>query len=122
MKHIYAPLLLLVLLILTNCSSPKTNESADSKHREVKEDPLTLFVFDVGEIFVKDLALFNPGVDEGKQTTFTNTAYLIKHPKGMLIWDTGLPDAQGRTKFQLGQTTNPGLNGSYGAIFERQKC
>ncbi len=93
MKHVYTPFLLSVLLILTNCISPKTNESAISEEIEIKEVPLTIYVFEVGEILIKDLAMFNPGVDEGKQATFTNTAYLIKHPKGMLIWDTGLPDA-----------------------------
>jgi len=92
MKHVYTPFLLSVLLILINCISSKTNESAISEEIEIKEIPLTIYVFEVGEILIKDLALFNPVVDEGKQATFTNTVYLIKHPKGMLIWDTGLPD------------------------------
>jgi len=93
MKQTYTPLLLLILFGLTNCSGPKTNEGTVSEQTEINEAPLTMFVLEVGEILVKDLALFNPGVDEGKQKTFTNTAYLIKHPKGTLIWDTGLPDA-----------------------------
>ncbi len=37
MKHVYTPFLLSVLLILTNCISPKTNESAISEEIEIKE-------------------------------------------------------------------------------------
>lgn len=93
MKQINNPLLFLLLLPLIGCGGPKPGENVVSVETEIAKDPITMYVFEVGEILVKDLALFNPGVDEGKQTTFTNTAYLIKHPKGMLIWDTGLPDA-----------------------------
>lgn len=58
-----------------------------------EEQKLIMYAFEVGDILVKDISLFNPGVDEGQTKQFTNTAYLIRHPKGDLIWDTGLPDA-----------------------------
>ncbi len=92
MKLTFSSILLFGILMLVNCT-PNTNQGDDSGQTEIKEIPLTMYVFNGGEILVKDMSLFNPGVDEGKQITFTNTAYLIKHPKGTLIWDTGLPDA-----------------------------
>lgn len=51
-----------------------------------------LYVFDCGEIIVKDISLFSPGVDVGVTKKLTNSCYLIVHPKGNLLWDTGLSD------------------------------
>lgn len=51
-----------------------------------------LYVFDCGTINVSDISMFSPGVDVGKKKTLTNSCYLVAHPKGTLIWDTGLGD------------------------------
>jgi N-acyl homoserine lactone hydrolase len=51
-----------------------------------------LYVFDCGTIDVADISLFSPGVDVGKKKTLTDSCYLIVHPKGTLMWDTGLSD------------------------------
>jgi N-acyl homoserine lactone hydrolase len=52
----------------------------------------TLYVFDCGSVDVADISLFSPGVDVGKKKTLTNSCYLIVHPKGSLMWDTGFGD------------------------------
>ena len=57
--------------------------------------PLTLQVFECGEIEVRDISLFSPGVDVGVQKNLVDSCYLIQHPKGNLIWDTGITDAVG---------------------------
>lgn len=51
-----------------------------------------LYVFDCGTIDVKDISVFSPGVDVGKKKALTDSCYLIVHPKGSLMWDTGLND------------------------------
>ncbi|MEJ7808664.1 MAG: N-acyl homoserine lactonase family protein [Telluria sp.] len=51
-----------------------------------------LFAFDCGTIAVSDISVFSPGVDVGKKKTLTNSCYLIMHPKGTMMWDTGLSD------------------------------
>jgi len=56
------------------------------------ETPLKLYVLDCGEISANELSLFNPVYPAGTQKTFSDTCYLIKHRKGTLIWDAGLPD------------------------------
>ena len=53
---------------------------------------IKLYVFDCGNIDVSDISVFSPGHDKGQKKTLKNTCYLIDHPKGKLIWDTGLPD------------------------------
>lgn len=58
-----------------------------------KNPSLTLHVFECGQVNVHDISLFSPGVNEGQAKELTSSCYLIQHPKGKMIWDTGLPDA-----------------------------
>jgi len=51
-----------------------------------------LYVFDCGTIDVTDISVFSPGVDVGKKKTLTDSCYLVVHPKGTLVWDTGFSD------------------------------
>ncbi|MFT6153854.1 MAG: glyoxylase-like metal-dependent hydrolase (beta-lactamase superfamily II), partial [Bermanella sp.] len=73
-------LIILVGLLLTACSQPA---------------PLTLQVFECGEITVHDISLFSPGVDVDETKSLVDSCYLIQHPKGHMIWDTGITDAVG---------------------------
>ncbi len=50
-------------------------------------------VLDCGEIGVSDQSQFSPGVNVGQRIDLKNTCYVIEHPRGTLMWDTGLPDA-----------------------------
>lgn len=52
-----------------------------------------LYAFDCGHIDVLDISVFHPGVGKDDHKALTDSCYLIVHPKGTLIWDTGLPDA-----------------------------
>jgi N-acyl homoserine lactone hydrolase len=51
-----------------------------------------VYVFDCGTIDVKDISVFSPGVDVGKKKVLTDSCYLVAHPKGVLVWDTGFSD------------------------------
>lgn len=51
-----------------------------------------LYALNCGTIAVSDVSVFSPGVDVGKKKTLTDSCYLIVHPKGTLMWDTGLND------------------------------
>jgi glyoxylase-like metal-dependent hydrolase (beta-lactamase superfamily II) len=54
-----------------------------------------LYVFDTGSIQGLDPKLFNFTREELKEVDFVNTAYLIVHPRGTLMFDTGgIPDGQ----------------------------
>lgn len=53
---------------------------------------LKLYVFDCGRIEVADISMFQPDVDNHGPKKLVDSCYLIVHPKGMLIWDTGLTD------------------------------
>lgn len=55
--------------------------------------PVTLHVLDAGIIECGDFALFSPDLESGVARTMTCRSYLVEHPDGLLVWDTGLPDA-----------------------------
>jgi N-acyl homoserine lactone hydrolase len=59
---------------------------------------LRLYVFDCGTIDVSDVSVFSPGVDKDKTKKLTDSCYLIVHPKGTLMWDTGFADALAQEK------------------------
>ncbi len=52
-----------------------------------------LYVLDCGQNIGKDQSRWSPGVNEGKSIEFSDNCYLIRHAKGLLLWDTGIPDA-----------------------------
>jgi N-acyl homoserine lactone hydrolase len=52
-----------------------------------------LYVLDCGRNVGRDQARWSPGVNEGKPIEFSDNCYLIRHTKGLLLWDTGVPDA-----------------------------
>lgn len=56
---------------------------------------IKLYVFQCGNIEVRDVSVFSPGVNKGQRKTLTDSCYLIRHPQGDLIWDAGLPDQLG---------------------------
>lgn len=52
-----------------------------------------LYVLDCGVNQAKDQSRWSPGVNEGKPIEFSDNCYLIRHKKGLLLWDTGIADA-----------------------------
>src|SRR5262245_43306875 len=53
-----------------------------------------MYVLDCGESETKDVsANWSPGVNVGQSRLFSDNCYLIKHEKGLLLWDSGIPDA-----------------------------
>ena len=59
----------------------------------VAAEPLKLYVLDCGRNVGKGQSRWSPGVNEDKPIEFSDNCYLIKHDKGLLLWDTGVPDA-----------------------------
>ena len=51
------------------------------------EAELQVYVLECGEIWIKDVEMFSPGVEKGVNKNLTNTCYVIKHGKETLLWD-----------------------------------
>lgn len=54
-----------------------------------------IYIFDNGKIAGLDVALFNFRREEIKEPDFVNMSYLVVHPRGVVMFDTGgIPDAE----------------------------
>ena len=68
--------------------------SADAQRSQSAPASPRIYVFENGTINGLDPALFNFRREELKQVDFVNTAYLIVHPRGTLMFDAGaVPDS-----------------------------
>ena len=54
---------------------------------------IRMYVLDCGTMSIKDMALFSDtGKYDGQSGTIVDSCFLIRHPKGIFLWDTGLSD------------------------------
>lgn len=54
---------------------------------------IRLYVLDCGTMSIKDMALFSDtGKYDGKPGSIVDSCFLIRHPKGNFLWDSGLSD------------------------------
>ena len=53
----------------------------------------SMYVFDCGENQTNDVAGWSPGANAGKYWEFSVNCYLIRHAKGLMLWDAGLSDS-----------------------------
>jgi N-acyl homoserine lactone hydrolase len=82
----------LLILCVFLCSSGRHPAAAADIAGIVSS--VRLYAFDCGRIDFKDMALFSDtGEYDGKSGSLVDPCFLIRHPKGILLWDTGLGDA-----------------------------
>jgi glyoxylase-like metal-dependent hydrolase (beta-lactamase superfamily II) len=91
-------LVLLLAAAIAGCSSPPAKEAApaDKPHPRATADgpEVKLYVLDGGHAEFKDAGFFSDtGEYDGKPGAVCDACFLIRHPKGTLLWDTGLGDA-----------------------------
>ena len=80
--------LLSASLLLAASSAILPAQAAD----EVKD--VRLYALDCGRAHIKDLGMMSDtGEYNGKSAWIADPCFLIRHPKGSLLWDTGLGDA-----------------------------
>lgn len=92
------------ILALTACGgssntaqAPRTETPAPST--TASTDLVRLYVLDCGRIEVKDFGFFtDDGKPTGKGRTLSDPCFLIRHPKGTLLWDTGLDESIAKNK------------------------
>lgn len=78
-----------VLLAALLCAAPVAIPTPSAAQGGIER----LYVLDCGQNVGRDQARWSPGVNEGKSIEFSDNCYLIRHAKGLLLWDTGVPDA-----------------------------
>jgi N-acyl homoserine lactone hydrolase len=73
---------LAVFLALVGCATMQQPASVDR-----------MYVINCGENRVTDISRWTPGVNVGQPATFGNHCYLIRHAKGLMLWDSGNADS-----------------------------
>jgi glyoxylase-like metal-dependent hydrolase (beta-lactamase superfamily II) len=77
------------LLALAACGKPAEKAPAQPAAPSIK-----LYALDCGRVRVADADEFaDNGAFKGKTVDMVDPCYLIRHPKGDLLWDTGVPQA-----------------------------
>jgi N-acyl homoserine lactone hydrolase len=74
---------------------------------EVKQ--VRLYALDCGRVQLKDMGMFSDtGEYDGKAGVLVDPCWIVRHPKGTLLWDTGLGDKmadnKGGVDFDLGHS------------------
>ena len=84
--------LFLAAISLLACKD-NTQGTASKTEAETQDVSVELYALDGGNVGVNKLSLFSQGDKyEGESKQLVDAFYVIKHPKGTLIWDTGLPE------------------------------
>ena len=93
MKHTILIACCMGLLALTGCREQTAKNLADAGEAIPAAVPdIRLYTFDGGTVGVNKLELFAQDESyQGQTATFADAFYVIRHPKGTLMWDAGLP-------------------------------
>lgn len=76
--------LCLVAVVVGSCADMPARQSSAVQR---------MYVFNCGESTVTDISRWTPGVNTGKPGEFSANCYLIRHAKGVMIWDSGINDS-----------------------------
>jgi glyoxylase-like metal-dependent hydrolase (beta-lactamase superfamily II) len=68
-------------------------QSMPGIQKETPTKDLRLYVFECGDVMVKDLSIFATEKEKNVEKRFSVSCYVINHPQGILLWDTGVTDA-----------------------------
>jgi glyoxylase-like metal-dependent hydrolase (beta-lactamase superfamily II) len=63
------------------------------QQRQAERPDVRLYVLDTGLIECADFAIFSPNAGPGVHQDMSVRSYLVVHPQGVLLWDTGIADA-----------------------------
>ena len=90
-------LLILIGVLLTASVTVSRNARArvpaPAQHRPPAPPSLRLYVFDCGKLKISDTSVYGFAPSDLATTDMPVPCFLVAHPKGTLIWDTGvLPD------------------------------
>lgn len=95
------------MLGLAACGGGKTpsaptaeaGPAGDSKSTATSPELVRLYTLDCGRIEIKDFGFFtDSGKPTGKGRTLSDACFLVRHPKGTLLWDTGLSESIAKSK------------------------
>ncbi|MFY0569454.1 MBL fold metallo-hydrolase [Archangium lansingense] len=81
-------------VLCTACAGARAPAAGAPASAAEEPPPIRLYVLDCGRIEIKDMGFFSgSGEPTGQAGTLTVPCFLIRHPQGVFLWDTGLSDS-----------------------------
>jgi len=86
--------LVAVVLAMIACKESSVENKQPQEEAKTPAKPaVALYTFHGGSVGANNLNLFAQGETyKGESKKLVDAFYVIKHPKGVLLWDTGLPE------------------------------
>jgi N-acyl homoserine lactone hydrolase len=83
----------------TSAGSTSVQSGASLVSPSSEQDRIRLYTLDCGRIELSDVGFFtDSGKPTGKPQTLADPCFLIRHPRGTLLWDTGLKESIAQSK------------------------
>lgn len=83
----------LIAILAISCKEVKKENSETTIAEEPQKVAVKLYAFDGGTVMANNLNLFAQGdTYKGESKELSDAFFVIEHPKGTLLWDTGLPE------------------------------
>ncbi len=85
----------IIAISIVSCKDVKeTEKTSEDTQVSVEKAKVTLYVLDGGTVQANMLELFSEDTTyTGQSRGFADAYYVVKHPKGTLMWDAGLPES-----------------------------
>jgi N-acyl homoserine lactone hydrolase len=81
------------ILLFTACTNGGAQAASPATHKAKPPRSVRLYVFDCGVLHNPDMGRFNLKKEDVPTSDMSMACFLIAHPRGNLIWDTGaVPD------------------------------
>ena len=86
---------MLSLTLMVACKpTPKETSAPQTNTEKAESITLELYAFDGGSLMINDKNILAQGnTYQGEIIELADAFYVIKHPEGILLWDTGLPES-----------------------------
>src|SRR6202162_4787763 len=90
-------------ILFSNPARGGGQTASPAQHKAQPPRSVRLYVFDCGVLHNADMGRFNLKKEDVATTDMSMGCFLIAHPKGNLIWDTGaIPDNSWKPTGQIG--------------------
>jgi glyoxylase-like metal-dependent hydrolase (beta-lactamase superfamily II) len=91
MKNAIKASLLISIMSLVSIEALALEAKAIESQAIKESDSLSLTIFECGRGEAPDRSFWSPGVDINVKHSLVASCYLIRHPDGLMVWDTGIP-------------------------------
>ena len=80
------------LAIVAGCASLDSGLRRNDESSRDSSGVQRMYVFNCGDSTVSDMSRWTPGVNVGQPGAFSANCYLLRHARGLMLWDSGISE------------------------------